>query len=765
MATNKKISELTEFAAAQMADDDLIVMVDVSDSTTKKVQASTFRATVSGVSTLSADAPLSVDAATGDVTMSLSTVAVAKGGTGATDAATARTNLGLGSIATQASSSVSITGGSISGITDLAVADGGTGVSTLTDGGILLGSGTGAVTAMAVLADGEMIVGDGTTDPVAESGATLRTSIGVGTGDSPQFAGLTSGGNIVSDTDSTDDLGTTGVRWANLFVDGITATDQVTATGFTGTLDGVLGGGTPAAASVTTLSASGVTTVAAGTALLPSIVPTGDTNTGVWFPAADTVAASTAGTERLRIDSAGNVGIGTTSPSSYGKFVVSGGTTSIDPQLTIESTAFNASQGCSLNFARAGFTQNIQARISTQDNGVAASNLLFSTKVDGTAGALTERMRIDSSGNVGIGTTAPGAKLSVHSGNIGIDGGGSAQQFYGRAGNIAGTNTTGGVLTVLGHSPNADFTLGTPPYDGTNFVGAAGLMARGFSEAGQYRGSLEFFTKTATTANATSRMIITHDGNVGIGTTSPTEKLDVVGSINASVQILGPNGSAATPSISSSGETNAGLFFGDNGVASYMGMSTGGSERMRIDPSGFLLISATSKISGHLIKGINASRALDVYHPYSDAAQAMVAFYSDVTSAQALKCIIRADGDLENVNNSYGAYSDRKLKQDETLAASQWNDIKAIGEIVKKFRLKDAVISDPNAPYQIGVVAQDIEAISPGLVDEVADANNDGETVKVVKYSVLYMKAVKALGEALQRIETLEARVALLEAK
>ena len=76
------------------------------------------------------------------------------------------------------------------GGTDVAVADGGTGASSLTDGGILLGSGTNAITAMAVLADGEMIVGDGTTDPVAESGATLRTSIGVGTGDSPQFTGI-----------------------------------------------------------------------------------------------------------------------------------------------------------------------------------------------------------------------------------------------------------------------------------------------------------------------------------------------------------------------------------------------------------------------------------------------------------------------------------------------------------------------------------------------------------------------------------------------
>ena len=61
-----------------------------------------------------------------------------------------------------------------------------------------------------------------------------------------------------------------------------------------------------------TLSASGVTTNAAGSAALPSITTTGDTDTGVWFPAANTLAASTSGTERMRIDSSGNVLFGTT---------------------------------------------------------------------------------------------------------------------------------------------------------------------------------------------------------------------------------------------------------------------------------------------------------------------------------------------------------------------------------------------------------------------------------------------------------------------
>ena len=83
----------------------------------------------------------------------------------------------------------------------LAVANGGTGATSLTDGGVLLGNGTGAITAMAVLADGEMLVGDGTTDPAVESGATLRTSIGVGTGDSPTIPGLTDSGTGASALD------------------------------------------------------------------------------------------------------------------------------------------------------------------------------------------------------------------------------------------------------------------------------------------------------------------------------------------------------------------------------------------------------------------------------------------------------------------------------------------------------------------------------------------------------------------------------------
>jgi len=93
------------------------------------------------------------------------------------------------------------------------------------------------------------------------SGTTAQVGVLTTTATQVATGGITSGSNIVSDTDSTDDLGTTSVRWANLFVDGITATDQITATGFTGTLDGILGSGAAAAASVTTLTATGTVTM------------------------------------------------------------------------------------------------------------------------------------------------------------------------------------------------------------------------------------------------------------------------------------------------------------------------------------------------------------------------------------------------------------------------------------------------------------------------------------------------------------------------
>jgi len=123
--------------------------------------------------------------------------------------------------------------------------------SSSTTGAVKIGGGLG-VAADLFVGDDLDVTGAVVIDETAlVTGVLTTTATQVATG------GITSGSNIVSDTDSTDDLGTTGARWANLFVDAITATDQITATGFTGTLDGILGSGTAAAATVTTLNTSG----------------------------------------------------------------------------------------------------------------------------------------------------------------------------------------------------------------------------------------------------------------------------------------------------------------------------------------------------------------------------------------------------------------------------------------------------------------------------------------------------------------------------
>jgi hypothetical protein len=75
----------------------------------------------------------------------------------------------------------------------------------------------------------------------------------------------------------------------------------------------------------TSITNSGVTTVAAGSASAPSITPTGDSNTGIFFPSPDTIAFAEGGVEALRIDSSANIGIGTNSPGAGIKLDVVGG--------------------------------------------------------------------------------------------------------------------------------------------------------------------------------------------------------------------------------------------------------------------------------------------------------------------------------------------------------------------------------------------------------------------------------------------------------
>ena len=147
MATNKKITELTELTEADLAEDDVIPIVDISAGTTHKIQKSTLAAAVAGVTSVAATSPIAVDTSTGAVTVSTGTIPVNKGGTGATTATAAATALGVGTgdspqftavnvgaasdttLARASAGNLTVEGNELyrAGGTDVPVADGGTG--------------------------------------------------------------------------------------------------------------------------------------------------------------------------------------------------------------------------------------------------------------------------------------------------------------------------------------------------------------------------------------------------------------------------------------------------------------------------------------------------------------------------------------------------------------------------------------------------------------------------------------------------------------
>ncbi len=127
--------------------------------------------------------------------------------------------------------------------------------------------------------------------------------------------------------------------------------------------------------------------------------------------------------------------------------------------------------------------------------------------------------------------------------------------------------------------------------------------------------------------------------------------------------------------------------------------------------------------------------------------------------------VVYGNGNVANANNSYGSTSDVKLKENIVDANSQWDDVKQLR--VRNFNF----IADSNKTKLLGLVAQEAETVCPSLVQNIKDLEEDengnktetGTVTKELKYSVLYMKAIKALQEAQTRIETLESKVAALE--
>ena len=279
-------------------------------------------------------------------------------------------------------------------------------------------------------------------------------------------------------------------------------------------------------------------------------------------------------------------------------------------------------------------------------------------------------------------------------------------------------------------------------------------------------GSLQLQTNGTTTA-----VTIDTSQNVGIGTTSPTYKFQVSntnGDTQVGVYDLSSSSSAARLDIRTSG-TGASQWFiqtgntasGLNGALRFYDQSVT-TERMRIDSSGRILTTGT--VNNDNVFSITNSNATPsgLGITFSGAAPNNTTQYAiQFGDSASYRFRVYSNGNVVNSNNSYGSISDVKLKEniiDATPKLDKLMDVKVrnynlIGETTK----------------QIGVVAQELEAVFPSMIDESPDLDKEGKdlgtTTKSVKYSVFVPMLIKAIQEQQTIINDLKARVETLEVK
>ena len=489
-----------------------------------------------------------------------------------------------------------------------------------------------------------------------------------------------------------------------------------------------------------------------GTLAAPSISFLSDANTGIYSPGADTVAFVTAGSNRVHITSAGLVGIGTSSPSNTAGFSQQLQLTGNLPCISIDNTGTGAN--------KYSLGVNASAAFGIWDN---------------TASAY--RMYINSSGLVGIGTTSPTTVLNIVGtttfNNTEISGGYNTLQIIpataigSSVNRIATVNTTGLSFETAG-SERARIDT-----SGRLLVGTSTSVAGTIGFSGNWPAIGQF---NSTSTNNISLGLFHWStyavdlggagGGLGNGpdiilarSNTNTQGSHVAVTNNILLGRVNFSGSDGTQFIN--GACIAAAVDGTPGANDMPGRlvfsttadgAASPTERMRIDNLGQI-----NTFSGNPSNTLNIANA----NAASTSVNLITGNHSaTVTGTGTLVFIVRTNGNVLNTNNSYGAISDIKLKENIVNANSQWSDIKALQ--VRNYNFKEG-----QTHTQIGLVAQEVELVSPGLVAESPDRDKDGNDLgtvtKGVNYSVLYMKAVKALQEAMERIEALEADVAQLK--
>jgi hypothetical protein len=471
------------------------------------------------------------------------------------------------------------------------------------------------------------------------------------------------------------------------------------------------------------LNVGGVATFSAGTAAAPAITTTGDTNTGIFFPAADTIGFTEGGVEAARFDSSGNLGIGTSSPAS--KLHVAN--TAAATRITItDDVAAGRSGYIESNFSDAlviGTTSGVRGIRFSPDN--------------------TPRMFLDTAGNLGIGTNSPAYKLDVTGTST------TALSAAGFTNNSSANNTT----KTVGITFRLADTVGVIKDSAyiTAFPDGANVLSAGVA----------FSTRTGD-ANPTEKMRLDSSGNLGIGTSSPNSKLEVTIGDNDGITVeqSGANQTGYLNFRDSDGNYQGRISYDHSNDA--LRFATSNTERARITSGGKFLLNTTSTVvSGDEICGMIGTSGIGVKCT-GGSANFAASFWNDATSGDNVfvNFYTETGGTLRGTityNRAGGlvAYNTTSDYRSKDIFGPVQNSGATIDALkVYEGQMKGASQSRPM------LVAHEAQEHAPYAVTGEKDAVNEDGTPK---YQQMDVSALVPL--LLAEIQSLRARVAQLESK